>query len=79
MSKVEKFIDQTDSYWDGAFSHITDDLPDGAWLQTHVDSAEYHKSIWVSSEMNTMICPWPADLDAHDVVMEYLSRDRERI
>jgi len=73
----EKYLDSffaiTVDYWKGAFEHISDDLPDGAWWAMHEDGFEYQKKVWVKHAMKLCdLPPWPTDVDSNDMMHAYL-------
>jgi len=62
------FVKQSKDYWEGAFSFIDDNMPDGAWLQMHIDTVEAS----LNSCCSDLGLPYPIHFDAHDVVMKYI-------
>ena len=66
--KLTEFVKASKNYWEGAFSFIDDDMPDGAWLQMHIDTVEAS----LDSCCSDLGLNKPKNIDAHDVVMKYI-------
>ena len=62
-------------YWKGFFSSISDDTPDGAWHQMHIDLAQWQLDNWDYEFLGDK-----PDIDAYTLVSEYfelLSEEQE--
>ena len=70
MSK-EVFLKQTEDFFSGVFSMIDDDLPDGAWFQSHVDAAENA----LSDACEIFNIEKPKGIDGFDITHYYLQKD----
>lgn len=74
MGALDDYMKRALSYWSGAFSFIPDDMADGAWFQTHVDTAEYHLTEpFVKEGLEAMDLMPPPGTDPHDLVVAYFN------
>ena len=66
--QLTKFVKASIDYWEGAFSFIDDSMPDGAWLQMHIDTVE----AGLDDCCSNLGLQKPRDVDAHDIVMTFI-------
>lgn len=64
----QHFLEASADYFAGAFEMISDDLPDGAWFQMHVDIAEEI----IDQVCEDMEIKRPKNIDGHDIAQHYL-------
>lgn len=65
----QSFLESSKEYFEGVFEMIDEDLPDGAWFQMHVDTAEaLIDGFCEMSEMEP-----PKDIDGFDITNYYLA------
>ena len=69
---IKAWMKETFSFWEGAFSFIDEELPDGAWFQCHVDIADDFLSDWDDVSDGVISDP-PLGIDGHDIAMAYLN------
>lgn len=65
--KMKQFVGITKDFWEGAFSFIDEDMPDGAYFQMHVDIAET-----LMKDCCKHFGIKNVEGDGHDLYMEYL-------
>ncbi len=76
--KYKQFLEASASYFAGAFSMIDDELPDGAFLQVHIDDAEYliNDPECVKDIEGITHTRIPKDIDGHDIAMYYMEHHK---
>jgi hypothetical protein len=67
MMDNEQFLAETKDFFAGAFSLIDDDLPDGAFFQVHIDTAEAA----IDDCCDILEVKRPKNIDGHDIVSYY--------
>jgi hypothetical protein len=76
---LDQYMRDAFDYWEGAFSFIDDDAPDGSWWQQHEDVATYHTT---DHEVRGCLAESgdlpPEDADANDIVHAYLAEKARR-
>jgi len=76
MNNAEQWLKDTQHYFIGAFSHIDDDLPDGAFYQVHIDEATYHTKTCkeCKEDLSGMSkVKKPKSIDEYDIVNYYFN------
>lgn len=74
MDEKQKFIEDSKEFWLGAFDCISDDLPDGAWLQAHIDIADN----LLDNCCKDLVLERPNGIDGHYIVMSILGASNHK-
>jgi len=64
----EQWLKESLPYFDGGFTLVDEDAPDGAWFQMHIDIAEN-----LLNQIEDIGIKRRQDIDAHDIVQHYLN------
>ncbi len=78
MNDAEQWLKDTQHYFIGAFSLISDDLPDGAFYQSHIDDATFYTKTCkecMEDLLGMSKVKKPKSIDEYDIVNYYFNNN----